>query len=243
MSQLGNPYQAWGTVAANAEADQRARFIRLTYAHLAGAVMAFLALESVLLSLPGIDNLVATMLGGRYSWLIVMAAFIGASYLAQYWAQSSNSVATQYLGLGLYVVAEAVIFVPLLLIASRMAGPQGIGVIPIAGFLTLFIFAGLTGIVFLTGADFSFLGTTLRLAGWVILGVIAASFFFPFTLGIVFIAAVIFLAAGYILYDTSNVLHHYRVGQHVAASLALFASVALLFWYILQLVMSLSSRD
>jgi FtsH-binding integral membrane protein len=39
------------------------------------------------------------------------------------------------------------------------------------------------------------------------------------------------------------VLHHYRVGQHVAASLALFASVALLFWYILQLLMSLTSRD
>jgi FtsH-binding integral membrane protein len=36
-------------------------------------------------------------------------------------------------------------------------------------------------------------------------------------------------------------MHEYRVGQHVAASLALFASVALLFWYILQLLMS--SRD
>jgi FtsH-binding integral membrane protein len=40
------------------------------------------------------------------------------------------------------------------------------------------------------------------------------------------------------LYDTSNVLHHYRIGQHVAASLALFASVALLFWYIVRLFLS-----
>jgi FtsH-binding integral membrane protein len=38
------------------------------------------------------------------------------------------------------------------------------------------------------------------------------------------------------------VLHHYRVEQHVAASLALFASVGLLFWYILQIVISLSDR-
>ena len=39
----------------------------------------------------------------------------------------------------------------------------------------------------------------------------------------------IVLACGYILYHTSNILHQYRIGQHVAASLALFASVALLF--------------
>ena len=49
-------------------------------------------------------------------------------------------------------------------------------------------------------------------------------------------------ACGWILYDTSNVLHHYRIGQHVAASLALFASVALMFWYVLRLLISLN-RD
>ena len=57
-------------------------------------------------------------------------------------------------------------------------------------------------------------------------------------LGPIFTYAMIALACGYILYHTSNVLHHYRIGQHVAAALALFASVALLFWYILQLFMS-----
>jgi FtsH-binding integral membrane protein len=48
------------------------------------------------------------------------------------------------------------------------------------------------------------------------------------------------LMSGYILYDTSNVMHHYRTDQHVAASLALFASVATLFWYVIRLLMSLS---
>jgi FtsH-binding integral membrane protein len=61
-------------------------------------------------------------------------------------------------------------------------------------------------------------------------------------LGNLFTIALIVLACGYILYDTSNVLYHYRIGQHVAASLALFASVALLFWYILRLVMSMQRR-
>jgi FtsH-binding integral membrane protein len=47
-------------------------------------------------------------------------------------------------------------------------------------------------------------------------------------------------AGAAILYDTSNILHRYRTDQHVAASLSLFASVALLFWYILSIF---SSRD
>jgi FtsH-binding integral membrane protein len=64
-----------------------------------------------------------------------------------------------------------------------------------------------------------------------------------FSLGIFFMGAMVAFAAAYILYDTSNVMKHYRTDQHVAASLALFASVALMFWYMLQLLMSLSGRD
>ena len=51
--------------------------------------------------------------------------------------------------------------------------------------------------------------------------------------------ACLVLAAGSILYNTSNVLHHYRTDQHVAAALNLFASFALLLYYVL---MILSSR-
>jgi hypothetical protein len=116
-------------------------------------------------------------------------------------------------------------------------------VIPTAGILTLLVFGGLTAVVFLTRADFSFLRTGLTIASFAALGVIVCSILFGFNLGVVFMAALVALASGYILYDTSNVLHHYRIGQHVAAALALFASVALLFWYLVQLVMSLSSRD
>ena len=51
------------------------------------------------------------------------------------------------------------------------------------------------------------------------------------------------LMSGWILYDTSNILHHYPTDMHVAAALELFADIALLFWYIIQLVMEMSSRD
>lgn len=75
------------------------------------------------------------------------------------------------------------------------------------------------------------------------MGLIVCAILFGFNLGVLFSGVMVGLAAGYILYDTSNVMHHYRTDQYVAASLALFASVALLFWYVLRLVMSFSSSD
>jgi FtsH-binding integral membrane protein len=247
MSQADNPYANWGTIAARAETSERADFIRKTYLHLAGAVAAFIAIEAVLMHLPGVEKLPALMFGNRWTWFVVIGAFMGVSYIATNWAQSSTSPTTQYMGLGLYVVAEAVIFLPLLYIAHTVRGfdnvYQGLSAIQLSAAITGVIFAGLTAIVFATGADFSFLRTGLMLAMFAALGIALCSALFGFNLNLVFIAALVVLACGYILYDTSNVLHHYCIGQHVAASLALFASVALLFWYILQIVMRLSSRD
>ena len=242
MNEAYNPYQSWGLVADQAETSERAKFIRLTYLHLAGAVLAFIGLEAFLLSLPGVGEAVALVLGNRLGWLIVLGAFIGVSYVANNWASSSASVGVQYAGLGLFVVAEAVIFVPLLYIAQMFAGDTGVNVIGIAGMLTAITFSGLTAVVFLSGADFSFLRTALALCAIVALGIIVCSMIFSFNLGVIFVGAMLLLAGGYILYDTSNVLHHYRIGQHVAASLALFASVALLFWYMVQLVMAVTRR-
>jgi FtsH-binding integral membrane protein len=242
MSYADNPYQApMLNVAAYAEADERTDFIRKTYLHLAGAVFAFTGLEAVLINIPGLPERYLDLLSvSRYGWLLVIGAFVFVSYLADKWARSATSISKQYLGLGLYVAAEAVVFLPLLFIAARFYDPR---VIPIAGLATLVIFTGLTAIVFLTGKDFSFLRTALWLGGLVAMGCVAASIVFPaFALGIVFSCAMVGLASGYILYDTSNVLHHYRIGQHVAASLALFASVALMFYYVLRIVMSLSRR-
>lgn len=236
-----NPYRTWGLTAADAPATERATFIRQTYLHLLIAVLAFIGLETALLNSPLAESMMS-LLGnsGRMGWLVVMVAFVGVSWLANSWASSSTSVGMQYLGLALYVVAQAVIFVPLLYIASAYGPPN---LIATAAALTAIIFCGLTAIVFWTGADFSFMRSALSVISFGAIAVIVCSMIFGFELGILFMGAMIIFASAYILYDTSNVLHHYRIGQHVAASLALFASVALLFWYIVQLLMSLSSRD
>src|SRR5262245_7822674 len=108
-------------IVENAPALERAAFIRRTYAHLAGAILAFIGLEALLLTMPGIENLVGVMVGSRYSWLIVLGVFMGVSWVAHQWASSATSLSTQYAGLLLYVVAEAVIFVPLIYIAKHVA--------------------------------------------------------------------------------------------------------------------------
>jgi FtsH-binding integral membrane protein len=219
------------TTAANAAPATRAAFIRRTYAHLAGALLAFAGLEYFLIS-SGIGAVIAqTMLS--VSWLLVLAAFMGVSFLANWWANGSTSRPMQYLGLALYVVAQAVIFLPLLFIVNATAGG---GVIAEAGVYTLGLFGALTTIVFITRRDFSFLGPILMIGGFLALGFIAVSLLFGFSLGSLFALVMVGFAAASILYDTSNVLHRYHTDQHVAASLSLFASVALLFWYILQIL-------
>jgi len=235
-----NPYMNWGMTAAQADVDSRAGFIRKTYLHLLGAVIAFCAIEAALLNSSLATTMFEFMTGrGQLGWLLVLGVFMGVSWIANAWATSSTSLGKQYMGLSLYVVAQAIITLPLLYAASEWGPP---GVIMNAAVLTGVIFFALTGAVFVTGADFSFLRTALIVAGFAALGVIVCSALFGFNLGIVFIAAMLVFAAGYILYDTSNVLHHYQIGQHVAASLALFASVILMFWYVLQLLMSLNRR-
>jgi FtsH-binding integral membrane protein len=132
--------------------------------------------------------------------------------------------------------------VPLLALAMNQTvniqGVGNVGVIPAAAVTTLLIFGGLTAFTFLTKKDFSFLGSFLALIGISAMVLIVVSMIFGMHLGIWFVWGMIVLASGYILYYTSNVMHHYRTDQHVAAALALFASVALLFWYVIQIFMN-----
>jgi FtsH-binding integral membrane protein len=224
---------------ANSPASERAAFIRRTYAHLAVALLGFIAVEYYLVHSSFAASLVSSMLGGM-SWLIVLGLFMGVSYLANKLAASQTSQQMQYLGLGLFVVAEAIVFLPLLYIATFYAGE---GLIATAGLMTLLLVGGITATVFITKKDFSFMGSVLSMGGFVALGFILCSMIFGFSLGLVFSSVMVLFAGGSVLYSTSNILHRYNTDQHVAASLSLFASVALLFFYILQVLMSLSSRD
>jgi FtsH-binding integral membrane protein len=223
---------------AQSQPGERAAFIRRTYAHLAGAVLAFIGLEVYMIHSPIAEMLLGVM-ATRFGWLLILGGFIILGRLASGLAASAASPGMQYAGLTLYVIAESVIFAPILLIAAHLSSPE---VLPTAALLTLLLFGGLTLVVFTTRKDFSFLRGILSIGFMLALGLIVCAVLFGFNLGLVFSFAMVALASGAILYDTSRIMLHYGPDQHVAASLQLFASVALLFWYILQIVMSLSRR-
>jgi FtsH-binding integral membrane protein len=238
--------QPWGVAPLASQADEweRTLFIRRTYLHLLLAVIAFVLIETVAFAVipqATMENIVVGMTG-RWTWLLILGGFMVVSWIARTWANGEMSPTMQYAGLGLYVVAQAALFFPLLYIAVYYSKDEQL--LRVAAFITLFLFGGLTAINFLTKHDFSFLGKYLFLAGLASIGVVVCLLFFSVSPTLWFWVSVgfIVLACGYILYDTSNVIHHYRTNQHVAASLALFASVALLFWYVLQLLMSLQRR-
>jgi len=239
-----NPYAMYNdTVAEQAPVDVRAEFIKRTYIHLAGAVLAFVGLEAAIMSMPGVGNLVEGMVTG-YNWLFVLGAFLAVSYIAERMAQSAVSLSTQYAGLGLYILAEAVIFAPLIYLARIYEAQLGQSIIGPAALATFVIFGALTAVVFMTRRDFSFLRGALYLGGFIAIGLIVCAVIFGFELGVYFSVAMIAFAALWILYDTSRVVHHYRCDQYVVASLALFASLALLFWYILRIAIYIAaSRD
>jgi hypothetical protein len=115
------------------------------------------------------------------------------------------------------------------------------GAIQSAGLVTLMGFGGLTAVVFTTRKDFSFLGSVIRWGFIVALVAIVAAVIFGFQLGTFFSVAMVGLAGASVLYDTSNVLHHFPEDSYVAASLELFASIALMFWYVLRLF--IGNRD
>ncbi len=235
MNQADNPYLAANFLAAaEASDEERASFITKTYLHLAGAIGAFVLLVTVLINSPLAEPLIQSVLGTRYGYLILLGGFMFVSWIADSWARNSTSLAMQYTGLAVYVVAEAIFMTPLMYLAA-LRDPN---ILPTAGVTTLGLFGVLTTIVFITRKDFSFLRSALIFCGIAAFGLIFLNAAFGLTLGPIFTYAMIVFACAYILYDTSNVLHHYRTTQYVAASLALFASVALLFWYIIQLFMS-----
>lgn len=226
---------------AQARPLERAKFIQQTYIHLAGAIATFIVVEFLFFQTGLAETLFNLAVSTRFAWFIFIGGFAILGWLSRELAAKADSIGTQYIGLGIYIVGEALIFAPILFIAQYYTGDPNL--ISTAAILTLFMFGGLTTVAFTTRKDFSFLGTILKIGGFVALGLIVCSVLFGFQLGIIFSGAMVLFASAAILYDTSNIIHRYQTDQYVAASLQLFASVALLFYYIVNILIRLTSRN
>ena len=218
-----------GPVAAQS-VESRSTFIWRCYAHVVGGILAFAAASAYLYD-AGVSERLLMALSGR--WLLALGAFMLVSWGATHVAHTVKSTPAQYGAYAVLVVAEAVIFAPMLYLATIKAP----GVIESAAGVTVLGAGGLIAVAMMTRKDFSFLRGMLFWGGILALVAIVSSFAFGFHLGTWFSVAMIGFAGAAVLYDTSNIMQHYPEDRYVAASMALFASIALMFWYILQFFM------
>ncbi|SHG95767.1 Bax inhibitor-1/YccA family protein [Winogradskyella jejuensis] len=219
------------------EDTEKAAFYRKTYTHVALALLAFAFLEYVFIGYfeETVVSLINLMFANNFSWLIVLGLFWVGSTMADKLAHH-ESQQTQYLGLGLYVLLEAIIFLPLIYMAYAYSG--GENMLVQASVVTLCLFGGLTAVVFMTQKNFSFLKTGLVIGSFIAIGLIVAGSLFGFNLGLWFSVGMVVFAGAAILYQTSKVKYEYSGDQYVGAALGIFASVMLLFWYILNIFLS-----
>ncbi|MCH2191761.1 MAG: Bax inhibitor-1 family protein [Gammaproteobacteria bacterium] len=223
-----------GAVVSHLAEDARAGFIRRTYAHVAMAVAATAAFVAFLIATGAAPIILSFLGGGMINMLIFMGLFIGAGIAADRIAHSENSVTMHYVALLGYAFVEAIVVTPAIYIAA-MYKPAAIWDALLA---TSALVAGLSWIAFSTKKDFSFMGPFLAIGSLIAMAVIFAGVIFGFSIGLVGIGAIVLLAAGCVLYNTSNIIHHYQEHQHVAAALGLYASIALMFRFILQFFLS-----
>ena len=213
--------------------EDRSAFIWKCYAHVVGALLAVLAIETYLFSSDVAWQIAEPMLN---SPMLVLAAFIGLSWGASHFAHTLKSTTSQYVAFAVLVVAWSLMFVPMLAMALIM--DQSGSMIESAAVVTLFGCAALVATVMITRKDFSFLRSVLVWGFFIAMGLIATSLIFGWNLGTWFSVGMIGFAGVAVLYDTSNIMHHYPQDKYVAASMALFSSIAMMFWYILRLFMS-----
>jgi FtsH-binding integral membrane protein len=213
----------------------RNQFIKKTYLHLIYGLLAFTAFNTILMFTPVGAFIFAIVV--KYYWLYFGMVILFAVFhsILQSIMETSLSLTTQYMALFTYALLESVLFSPMLIIL------KGTNILPIAALITFVIFGIITSIAFLTKKDFSFLGSFLTAGVVVALVLILISAIFGFSLGIIFSAAMILLASGYILYDTSRIIHNYDDTQYIAAAAALMASVILLLWYVIRIILQVLS--
>ncbi len=207
----------------------RASFITRTYSHVLAAILVFVAFEVWLFRTGNAERLAALM--RPVPWPMILGAFLLVAWLATRMAYRLKTRALQYAGLGLYILAKGIIIVPLLFHANA----QVPGVIGQAAQVTILGTLGLTAVAYLSRKDFSSWRPYIYWGSIVAIILIIAAYFVGLRLGTWFSVAMIAWAGASVLYDTGKILNRGHYGNHVGAALSLFASIGMMFWYIVRL--------
>lgn len=224
------------TPVIHADEQTRASFLVRVYQHLGLAVAAFIAFETLLFLSGLAEGMYNFLAGGRgFAWLLILGGFMIVGNLATRSAHNLDNVGAQYGGLFGMAAIESLIFAPFLYYVFNAPGAGGSLTVGSAAVVTGIGFGGLTAIGLLTRKDLSFLRPLIMWGSLVAIGLIVAAVLFGFQLGVVFTIAMIGLAGASILYQTQSIMRTYPEWAHVGAAVSLFASLMMLFWYVLRL--------
>ncbi len=235
MENSFNSFDNTRVLVAHTTEVERVAFYKKTYAHVAGGVLLFILFEYVLLQSSAVVSFMLSMMDG-YKMLLLLGVFMLVTNYAESTALRTTDKNLQYLAYAGYVFAEALFFVPLVYMAVIYT--QGFDVLQQAGIVTLTLFAGLSAVVLITKKDFSFLRSALTIGFFIAIGLVIAGVLFGFNMGLWFSVGMCVLAGGSILYQTSNLVHKFTTEDYIPAAIGLFASLMLLFWYVLRIFMS-----
>jgi len=259
--EMANPYyqqqdQWTGAVpVSQASGEARLAFLRKVYGILFSGIMVFFLTTAVpvVLFMAGTEvgaALVRSILGvPQLLWLgILLVVTFVASAVAH--KPGINLIAFYSVALVYGLITVPLILWALLdpaVPASEQGSTilSGMLIVLQALALTTFVMGGLTAYVFITKKDFSWMGGILFIGlalviGAVVVILIATALgygnFDMLHIAISFFCVILF--SGYVLYDTSRILHHYTEEMAVAGALSLLIDFVMLFRSILFLLLS-----
>lgn len=203
------------------------KVLRNTYALLSLTLLfsAMTAAGSLLLQLPH-PGIIISLVGfiGLY--------FLTAKLRNSIWALPSVFALTGFMG---YTLGP--------IVGHYLAMPGGASIVMNAFAMTGVIFLSLSAYVLTTKKNFSFMGGFLMVG--LILGVVgslAAIFFQIPALSLAISAMFVLLMSGFILYETSNILHGGET-NYIMATVSLYVSIYNLFTSLLHLLGFLGGED
>lgn len=224
--------------AIDAAVDSRMAFVRRTYAHLLAELVGVAAVVWLALRTPALADLA---IGLMVRWYVPLLALFGISLVTRKMLEGHRSIGVQYAAAAVWVFFFGLFITPLAMVAKHLTGSYA--VLGEAAILTGCAFTGLTAYVFFTRKDFSFMRGALWMGSLLLLGVgiVAMAFGGGFGGGggsIAYSAFGVLLMGGWVLHDTSKVLHHRHVGEHVAASVDLLVDFVYMFIHIASILLN-----
>jgi FtsH-binding integral membrane protein len=232
--------------------QQRVAYLRKVYSLLGAA--AFIAVfagwasislgPTVTMTSPegatvAVPLLVSLMLGNR----IVMYAAFGLLFVATLGASAVSKVRVINVGALMGVaLLMGIELAPMAFVSQYYAGVgDTMSANPIRDtmVMVLSVFAGITGYIFITRKDFSWMGSILSMGVMVIFGACLLSFVFHtevFSLAVASAGAL--LSIGMLLYVTSYIFRNSQMDDAVGDALALLVQLRNLFMFLLRILMS-----